>query len=117
MILNKIIGVVIPCFNAKDKILKVLKKLPNYVDYAVVVDDFCPQKTGKFVLKNSNKKNLIVFFNKKNLGVGGAVLQGYKILLKKKCDILIKIDGDDQMNQSQMVNLIKPLLNFKYDYE
>ena len=108
--------VVIPCFKVNKKIIKVLKKIPNFVDYVVVVDDKCPENTGKLAKNYKKIKNLIIHFNKKNLGVGGSVLQGYKILIKNKCNILVKIDGDDQMVQSQMINLIKPILNNKYDY-
>lgn len=116
MIKNKTIGLVIPCFKVNKKILKVLNKVPKFVDYIVIVDDKCPQKSGYLALKFKSIKNLIVHFNKINLGVGASVLIGYEILLKKNCDILVKIDGDDQMQQSQMINLIRPLLNKHYDY-
>ncbi len=82
----------------------------------MVVDDKCPENTGKLVKNYKIIKNLIIHFNKKNLGVGGAVLQGYKILINNKCDILVKIDGDDQMKQTQMINLIKPIINDGYHY-
>lgn len=107
----------IPCYKVKKKILKVLKKIPNYIDVIVVVDDFCSEKTGEYVQKNKpNNINLHIKFNKKNLGVGGAVLVGYKTLLKENCDILVKIDGDDQMNQLEIIKLINPILKYNYDY-
>lgn len=116
MIQNKIIGLVIPCFKVNKKILKVLYKVPKFVDHIVVVDDKCPEKSGNLALRYRLIKNLTVHFNKLNLGVGGSVLKGYEILLKKKCDILVKIDGDDQMNQAQIIDIIKPLLNKNYNY-
>jgi hypothetical protein len=114
---NKKIGIIIPCYNVKRKILNVLRKIPYYVDEIVCVDDFCPQHSGEYV-KNIKLKNLNlnIIFNKKNLGVGGAVLNGYKFLLKKKCDIFVKIDGDDQMNLFEIKKIIKPIIDQNYDY-
>jgi len=114
---EKKIGIVIPCYKVKKKILKVLKKIPNYIDVIVLVDDFCSEKTGEYVQKNKpNNINLHIKFNKKNLGVGGAVLVGYKTLLTENCDILVKIDGDDQMNQLDIVKLLNPIIKYNYDY-
>ena len=41
----------------------------------------------------SNKKIKVLFHNK-NRGVGGAVKTGYKFLLNKKFDYILKLDGE-----------------------
>ena len=53
--------------------------------------------------------------NEKNLGVGGAVKIGYQESLNNNIDIIVKIDGDDQMNPNEIEKLVFPLLE-NYDY-
>jgi hypothetical protein len=57
-----------------------------------------------------------VIFNEKNLGVGGAVKEGYKMGLKEGCDILVKVDGDDQMDPRLIKYLVQPILKGEADY-
>ena len=94
------ICVVIPCYKVKHKIFSVYKNIDfKIVDKVIIVDDCCPEKSGKFLQKIIKKSNKIEFiFLKKNLGVGGATIKGFKYALKKKFDIIIKIDGDGQHN-------------------
>ena len=57
--------IVIPCYNVKNKILHVTQKIDlDKVYKVIIVDDFCPQKTGNFV-KKKLIKNLRLFFLKK----------------------------------------------------
>lgn len=103
--------IIIPCYKVRDKIISVIKKIDfKIVSKIIVVDDYCPEKSGLFLKKKFKKNNKIEYiFLKKNLGVGGATISGFKLALKKKYDIIIKIDGDDQHNTSFLIK------NFKYD--
>ena len=48
--------IIIPCYNVKNKILSVIKKINlNKVYKVIIVDDFCPHKTGIFVKKKTKK--------------------------------------------------------------
>lgn len=111
------IAVIIPCFKVKNNILFVVKKCIKYFDYVICVDDNCPEKSGLFVSQKfkSNKK-VKVLFHKNNKGVGGAVKSGYRFLLKKNFDHIIKLDGDNQMDPSEYKNLIKPMYDKKICY-
>ena len=108
--------IVIPCYKVKNKISKVIKNSIKYADKIIIVDDKCPQQTGNFVKKRIKNKKIIVLFNKKNLGVGGATIEGYKIAVKLKAKIIIKMDGDDQMNPNYIPHLIKDIQNNKAGY-
>lgn len=107
---------IIPCYNVKKKIIKVIKKTLLYVDRVVVVDDFCPENTGTYVNKNMHSKKITVIYNKKNLGVGGATIKGYQIAMQLNADIVIKIDGDGQMNPVFIPKLIKNIISKNADY-
>ena len=104
---GKKICVIIPCYKVRNKINNVLKKIDfSIVDKVIIVDDNCPQQTGKNVKK---KKKIKIIFNQVNLGVGGATIKGFKIAKKEKFDYIFKLDGDGQHNPNYIVNFINEL--------
>ena len=97
---KKKICVVIPCFNVRNSIEKVIKKIDfRLINKVIIVDDCCPEKTGSYLIKKKFK-NLIILRNKKNLGVGGATLTGINYAIKRNFFMIVKIDGDGQHNLS-----------------
>ena len=42
--------VIIPCYKVKT-ILKVIDNIPNSISKIIIVDDNCPEETGRYVLK------------------------------------------------------------------
>jgi len=110
------IAVIIPSFKVKDRILGVLSGIGPEAGRIYVVDDACPQKTGEFVKENCTDPRVEVLFNLKNLGVGGAVITGYKKALDDGCTIMVKLDGDGQMAPSFIPKLIDPIVRHAADY-
>ena len=77
----------------------------------------CPLKTGIHAKKeHKNINKLKIIFNENNLGVGGAVKIGYQESLNDNADIIVKIDGDNQMDPNEIKKIIDPLINENYDY-
>jgi dolichol-phosphate mannosyltransferase len=113
---NKIIGIVIPCYKVKNQILSVISKIENYVDNIYIIDDKCPENSGLYVKENSKDGRIKIIFNILNLGVGGAVKEGYKAGLNDGCDILVKVDGDDQIDPRFIKSLIRPIIEGEADY-
>lgn len=109
------IGVVIPAYKVAKQICVVIQSLPSIVEHIIVVDDKCPHFSGKEAQK-LNDKRIVVYNHERNEGVGGAVVTGYKKAMELGCDIVIKIDGDGQMDSSYIDKLILPLLNDEADY-
>lgn len=110
------IAVVIPCFRVKEHILRVIDGIGSEVSKIYVVDDCCPEQSGKFVSENNSDSRVNILWNPINLGVGGAVLSGYRQALLDKIDIVVKIDGDNQMDPSLILNFALPILYGKADY-
>jgi glycosyltransferase involved in cell wall biosynthesis len=110
------IAVIIPSFKVKEQIMGVLSGIGPEVGRIYVVDDACPQGTGNFVKENCPDPRVEVLFNAKNLGVGGAVITGYKKALKDGCNIMVKLDGDGQMEPSFIPRLIGPIVRQEADY-
>ncbi len=110
------ITAVIPCFRVKDKILGVLAAVGSDMERIYVVDDRCPDGTGAHVQKNCRDPRVKVLFNPRNLGVGGAMVTGYREAIQDGASIVVKLDGDGQMDPKLIPKFLKPILNGKADY-
>lgn len=104
------ITVVIPAFKVKDHVLQVISSIGPEVKKIILVDDACPEKSGEYVQANIKDKRVEVIFHDVNLGVGGAVKTGYRRAAELKSDIVVKIDGDGQMDTSRITELISPIV-------
>ena len=106
----------IPCYKVVDKIESVIKKINfNIVDKVFIIDDCCPENTGKY-LKNKKIRNLEVLILKNNLGVGGATMTGFKKAIKNNYDIIFKIDGDGQHDPKDIKKFMQKLKNDKVNF-
>jgi len=110
------IAVVIPCYQVKDKIFGVIDLIDQMVSKIYVVDDCCPQNTGDSVNEAVNDDRVVVLKNVENLGVGGSVIEGYKAALADGMDIVVKIDGDGQMDPQLLGAFVRPIIEGRADY-
>ena len=110
------IAVVIPCYRVTDHILEVIAGIGPEGSEIYVVDDACPDGSGKFVRDQSKDKRLSFIFHEENQGVGGAVISGYKDAYADGADVVVKIDGDGQMDPSLISAIAKPVLEGSADY-
>ena len=110
------IAVVIPCFKVTKHIEFVIRSIPSSIDSIYVIDDACPDSSGTYVQRTLDDPRVIVLFNQANLGVGGAVMVGYQAALDDGADIIIKIDGDGQMDPQLIPAFIEPILSGEADY-
>lgn len=110
------IAVVIPCYNVRSHIIEVIEKIGFEVQRIYVVDDASPDDVGRFVRSVCKDTRVKVILNPKNLGVGGAVMVGYSKALDDGADVVVKIDGDGQMDPSLIMNFVIPILSGKADY-
>jgi len=111
-----VITAVVPCYRERSRILSVLAKFDNTVSHIIVVDDACPESTGKFVNEQCKDKRVEVIVNTTNQGVGGATLRGYERALELETDVIVKIDGDGQMDPLMISTLVRPICNGLADY-
>ena len=110
------IAVVIPCYRVKNSIIELIESIPFDVSNIIVIDDSCPDGTGKFVESKTQDKRVRVLYNDQNLGVGGAVKTGYRFALSANADIIVKLDGDGQMDPNLISVLIEPIKAHRADY-
>lgn len=110
------IAVVIPCFKVKNHILQVIADIGVEVHVIYVVDDCCPEQTGLFVRNECNDTRVKIITHKTNKGVGGATITGYRQALADGATVIVKIDGDGQMDAALIPKFIKPILENMADY-
>ena len=113
---EKSIAVIIPSYKVKKHILDVISRIGPEVSRIYVVDDACPEQSGRWVEQHSTDLRTHVLYNEKNSGVGGAMKTGYIKAIQDGIDIAVKIDGDGQM-APELINLfVKPIINGTADY-
>jgi dolichol-phosphate mannosyltransferase len=110
------VAVVVPSYRVRNHILAVIESIPSYVAFIFVVDDKCPEATGDFVQSSCPDRRVQVLRNSENLGVGGSVMVGYKRALEVGADVIVKLDGDGQMNGQLIGRLIEPITGNRADY-
>lgn len=109
------IAVVIPAYNVEETIVKVIMGIPKTVENIIVVNDASRDDTANKV-KSVKDKRVTLINHTKNMGVGGALLSGYSYALGLGVDIVVKLDGDDQMDAKFIPGLVEPILNGQADY-
>ncbi|MCG8592189.1 MAG: glycosyltransferase family 2 protein [Proteobacteria bacterium] len=110
------IAVVIPCYRVRKQILGVLAGIGPECDAIYVVDDACPDQTGALVEEECRDPRVRVLYGERNRGVGGATLEGYRAALAEGARILVKLDGDGQMDPALIPRLVRPLEQGEADY-
>lgn len=113
---DAVVAVIIPCFRVRHHILDVLSRIDSDVAHIYVVDDCCPDFSGEFVSANCDDPRVCVIRHDVNLGVGGAVTTGYMAALRDGATILVKVDGDGQMDPGLISQFISPILKGHADY-
>ena len=111
------IAAVIPCYRVEREIQVVLQAIPLYIKHIIVVDDASPDSSAELVaaaFKDDGRLHLLR--HPSNQGVGGAMVTGYRQALALGAQIVVKIDGDGQMDVSYLPRLLQPLIEGKADY-
>ena len=111
-----IVAVVVPCYRERAHVMNVLARIGSAVRHIVVVDDACPESTGDFVRQSASDARIEVIVHETNQGVGGATLTGYRRALELGADIVVKVDGDGQMDPALIPSLIAPIADGRADY-
>lgn len=106
--------VIIPTYNEKDNIEKIVSKTLKQDDIIeiLVVDDGSPDGTGnivKSIQENNPKVHLLE--RKKKMGLGSAYVAGFKYAIKNQFDYIIEMDADFSHNPKEIPNMLKEIQN------
>jgi glycosyltransferase involved in cell wall biosynthesis len=109
MFRNRRIVVVIPCYQVARHVPAVVRSLPEFVDHAVVVDDGSSDDPGAAAL-GVGCPIVEVIRHERNQGLAGAMASGFRRALQLGADVVVKVDGDGQMDQLEMHRLLAPIV-------
>lgn len=110
------IAVVVPCFRVQRQILPVLAAIGQECQRIYVVDDACPEAGGAWVEAQCEDPRVRVLRHVENRGVGAATLTGYAAALADGARVIVKLDGDGQMDPALIPRFIAPILAGEADY-
>lgn len=103
--------VLIPCFNEKGSLLKILKKIRQKV---IIMDDCSTDGLSKEIKKLKNK-NFTIISNKKNYGYEKNLLIGFQKVIKTSYDYVITFDADGEHDTKDLLRMEKYLALNKVD--
>lgn len=110
------VGLIIPCYRAARHLGAVLDGLPSDLDHIIVVDDCCPDGSGRVAQDHAARDPRIeVITHSVNGGVGAAMVSGFRRALALGCDLVVKMDGDGQMDPALLPALLEPLRQGRAD--
>ena len=110
------IAVAIPCYKVTQHVLGVIAAIGPEVEAIYAVDDACPEGSGRFIEQHNRDARVRVLYHPENRGVGGAVMTAYQAALADGVDIVVKIDGDGQMDPALIPKFVRPILRGRADY-
>jgi glycosyltransferase involved in cell wall biosynthesis len=111
------VAVVIPCYRVSRKIAGVLREIGPEVDLIYCVDDACPENSGAVAqAAAAADPRFHLLRHAVNQGVGGAMVSGYRQAIEDGADVIVKLDGDGQMDPAKIPALIAPIVHGAADY-
>lgn len=103
------VGVVIPAYRVAAHIEQVIRGIPEEIRSIIVVEDAGPDDTYERVVKIKDER-VTLLRHAVNQGVGGAMATGFAEAIRQGLDIVVKMDGDDQMDPENLPEILAPLL-------
>jgi dolichol-phosphate mannosyltransferase len=110
------IAVAIPCYKVTQHVLDVIRAVPPEVTRIYAVDDACPAHSGQWITDHCRDPRVRVLRHAENQGVGGAVVTAYMQAMADGMDVVVKIDGDGQMDPALLPLFVRPIAAGHADY-
>ena len=114
-ICDKQIVVILPAYNEQKNLAQVLESMPTEIGDmnvgVLVVDDGSSDDTYNV----AKEHGVLVVRNRINRGQGAASRLGYDILVKHNISIGVTMDSDGQHRHEDIAELIRPIVDDKYD--
>lgn len=111
-----VIAAVIPCYRVTRHVAAVVAAIGPEVDLIYCVDDACPDGSAALIREQVRDPRVRVLVHERNQGVGGAMMTGYRQAIADGADVIVKIDGDGQMDPALIPEFVLPILAGEADY-
>lgn len=103
------VGVVVPAYKVAAHIEQVVRGVPREIESIIVVEDKSPDDTAAIVERLGDPR-VTLLRHDVNQGVGGAMATGFAEAVRQGLDVVVKMDGDDQMDPVHLPAILAPLL-------
>lgn len=103
------IAVAIPCYKVEQHLQQVVSGLPPLIDIILLVDDCSPDGTPALVDRLADGSRIVAIHHPQNKGVGGAMKTAFRKAMEMEADVVVKLDGDGQMDASYIAPLVEAL--------
>ncbi|HET9115637.1 MAG TPA: glycosyltransferase family 2 protein [Gaiellaceae bacterium] len=112
---GKRVGVVVPAFDEETLIGVTLGGIPPLVDRIFVVDDGSTDRTAECAREPGDPR-VEVLSHERRSGVGAATVTGYRRALAEGIDVVVVMNGDNQMDPEDLPALVEPVARGELDY-
>lgn len=111
-----VISVVIPCYRVVAHVMHVIRRIGPEVTRIYCVDDACPDGSGEHIRRECGDSRVELLRHESNRGVGGATKTGYVKAIADGATVVVKLDGDGQMDPLLIPRFVAPILAGRADY-
>jgi glycosyltransferase involved in cell wall biosynthesis len=112
---GKRIGVVVPAYDEEALIATTIAGIPPLADRILVVDDASTDRTSERALETGDERVEVIRHERRG-GVGAAILTGYRRALEDGIDVVVCMNGDNQMDPAELPGLLDPVVRGEVDY-
>src|SRR6266545_4959931 len=113
MLDGKTVAVVVPAHNEEVLLAETLRGIPDFVDRIYVVDDASTDGTAQTA---AAVQRVEVLRHERNLGVGAAIVTGYRRAIADGVEVTAVMAGDNQMDPGDLERLVRPVAAGEVDY-
>jgi len=99
------VAVVMPVHNEQAQVERAVRRVPQFVDLIVAIDDGSADES-LHVLEMITDKRLAIRSHGENRGVGAATKTGYHVAMASGTDLIAVMDGDGQMDGRDLTALL-----------
>lgn len=123
------VGVVIPAYEEADHVASVVSSIPVFVDRIYAIDDASTDDTWNEINRITEEMNgeashatslysqrVVPIQHTENRGAGGAVITGYEYARADGIDVIAVMDGDGQMDPSELERIVEPVASGEVGY-
>ncbi len=115
MLDGKRVAVVVPAHDEEKLIAETIRSIPYFVDRIYVVDDASRDDTVALA-RALDDERVEVIEHERNLGVGAAIVTGYRRALEERMDATAVMAADAQMDPADLETLMRPVALGEVDY-
>ncbi|HEY6151527.1 MAG TPA: glycosyltransferase family 2 protein [Gaiellaceae bacterium] len=109
------VAVVVPAHDEEKLIAETIRSIPDFVDRVIVVDDKSGDDTVGAV-RGMGDPRVVLIEHERNLGVGAAIITGYKRAMEERIDVTAVMAADAQMDPADLETLVAPVARREVDY-